>query len=289
MQRKQQRVAFGRINRRGHTLDLRPFAEDMQRLAESRRTETVIQGRRWIASDMTMTDDGSTMTGVLGFELTDQVRAFDEENYSWLKGTTYYVEAAQRETVVPFAVDLRDKRRWVAFATSGRIRHAAFSQGMTHVINAAVQAINLLPAHWEVDMVTSRGDVLAWVAQHPGIRQFRRVVRFPNPGRDLDEVRRDMNALGAAVKDEQWNAPPGQELRLRNNAEFEAKLEGLERGNIDIYLVAEYNGHPSRYTSRDRPDEDHVDSFHDLRDGVELVREALAAYSERQATSLGLV
>ncbi len=98
-----------------------------------------------------------------------------------------------------------------------------------------------------------------------------------------------MRALGAAVKNERWQAPTGQELHLHNNREFQSKLEGVETGNVDIYLVAEHKGERSRYTSKDRPDETHVDSFDDLPDGIDLVREALAAYSERQAAALGLI
>jgi hypothetical protein len=62
------------------------------------------------------------MTGVLGFAVVDQIRSFDEETWSWTKGETVALRGAPSATTVPFAVDLRADRRWVAFATSNNIR-----------------------------------------------------------------------------------------------------------------------------------------------------------------------
>ncbi len=167
----------------------RPFAQDMLDLANSHRTEAIIQNNRWIASDMEVRDRGAGMVGLLGFAVSDQFRSFAEEDYSWLKGSTFGYTGAQEDTVVPFAVDLRDHRRWVAVATSARIQHARFATGLAAVLNQAVMELGLLPTDWEVDTISSPSNLLEWVARHSEIIRLRRVVKFSNPGRDLDRDR----------------------------------------------------------------------------------------------------
>ena len=130
------------------------------------------------------------MVGVLGFATTGFIREFDEDNFSWLKGNTTFFEGAEPDTVVPFAIDLREEERWVGFATSQRIQHANFASGLKAVLNAAVAEVGLLPADWDVDMVSSKSELFDWIAGHAGsLRVFRRTIRFSNPGRDLDSAR----------------------------------------------------------------------------------------------------
>lgn len=291
VRKKTTRVAYGRINRRTDgqdTLDLRPFSVDMRELAESRRTETTVQGRQWIASDLELRNDGETMVGVLGYAVVGELREFAEEDFSWLKGRTYLFQGAQPETVVPFAVDLREHRRWVAVATSKVIQHAAFASGLQAVLNAAVQELGFLPADWEVDMVASRSNVLEWVAAHPRVKTFRRIVKFSNPGRNLDDDKADMRALGATVKETEYRAIDGRTLRLQDNPAFLELLEGMERGDVDVWLTAETNGVKDRYSSKDRPDETFVSSFDNLNDGMDEVLKALLVYSARQADVAGI-
>jgi hypothetical protein len=289
--RGQTRVAFGRVNRRTDgqdTLDLRPFAEDMAELAASHRTETTVQGTRWIASDLEIRNGGDTMVGLLGFALQGQLLTFSEDDFSWLKAEAFTVTGAQPDTIVPFAVDLREHRRWVAVATSARIQHNAFAKGLAAVLNAAVLDLELMPTDWEVDMVTSRSDVLDWVAQHPAVNKFRRIVKFSNPGRDLDEDKANMRALGATVKDEEYRALNGKTLRLQGNEAFYSLLDGMERGDVEVELWSRQGGVRERYFSKKRPDETFIANFDNYQDGMTYVQEALLVYSSRQATEMGL-
>ncbi len=289
---KTNRVAFGRINRRTdgqETLTSRSFAQDMLDLAESHRTEAVLQGHRWIASDMELRDRGDAMVGLLGFAVSDQFRSFAEDDYSWLKGATYGFTGAQEDTVVPFAVDLRDHRRWVAVATSARIQHVRFATGLAAVLNDAVSQLGLMPTDWEVDTISSRSNLLEWVASHSNIVRLRRVVKFSNPGRDLDRDRQEMRELSATVQETEFRALQGRRLHLRNNPSFDRLLEGMERGDVEIDMDAVDNGLKDRYNSRDRPDEQFVDAFDDLQAGMEAVLSALRVYSSRQAHQIGIV
>jgi hypothetical protein len=281
--RKTQRVAFGRINRRGATLDLRPFAEDMQALAASHRTEAVVAGKRWIASDMELRVRGRFMVGLLGFATSGAVRSFEEEEFSWLKGTTTYFEGAEPDTVVPFAVDLGESSRWVAVATSARIRHNAFSVGLEGVLNEAVTAIGLLAADWDVDMISEPSDLLHWISNHAGsIRSFRRVVRFSNPGRDFDAARQDMRALQARSLEEVYRGTAERPLQLQNNEAFERMIDGLDRGDVDVELVAETATSRTRYNTKNKPAETFVDPFDGFDAGMDRVLDALVEYSARQ-------
>src|SRR6266508_3556064 len=111
-------VAFGRLNRRvpdQQSFARRPFAEDMRALAESRQTRAEIDEREWLAADLTVDVSGDFMTGILGYAEAELRRDFEDQAFSWIKGRTSMAEGASRRTTVPFAVDLREDRRWGSF------------------------------------------------------------------------------------------------------------------------------------------------------------------------------
>lgn len=288
---KNSRVAYGRINRRSDgqsTLQPRPFSVDMLDLAASHETKAQLGGRQWIASDLEVRDNGQSMVGLLGYPVTEEVLKFAEEDFSWMKGTTQMFEGAHPDTVVPFAVDLRNHRRWVAVAVSARIQHSAFANGLEAVLNAAVAKLGLLATDWEVDMITSSSNVLEWVAHHRSIKKFRRTVKFSNPGRNLDDDKADMRAIGAMVKETEYRGLHDQPLNLSGNQAFAEMLDGMERGDVEVYLEANDNGGRQRYFSKDRPDEDYISAFSTMADGMEGVLTALKAYSSRQSAKINV-
>lgn len=65
---------------------------------------------------MTVDPSGDFMTGILGLSEEEELRSFEDEAFSWLKGATRTEEGASERTMVPFAVDLREEERWVGFA-----------------------------------------------------------------------------------------------------------------------------------------------------------------------------
>lgn len=282
------RVAFARINRRNpdqQPLAPRTFREDMEVLGNSGRLRSQRGNRTFIAGDLAIVDDGTYMIGVLGHEVVEEVRAFDEAAGSWVKGATTVAEGALRDTTVPFAVDLRSDRRWVAFAPSSRIQPAGFAIAFQEVLNAAVRQLDLWPTDWEVDLVTSTSTIRAWVAQHPNVFKLSRTVRMTNPGLNLDDERERMQALGARVKEEEYRASRGSTLRVRDNPAFDEAIEGVERGDVDVRLTARGEGTTEdRFNSKKQPDSTYVDDFEgDLVRGMELVLDALRGYTNRRA------
>ena len=241
---KNRRVVFARINRRRpqqETLDLRPFGEDLSRLGAShamshvqRKTQTHPQ-RQWFAADMTITPSEDFMVGTLGYAEQQTHVQFDEDAWSWVKGETRSDDAGSEQTVVPFAIDLREHERWVAFAPTGRMRPRQFVVGFQKVLNEAVLRAGLIPADWEVDLVTSEGRIEAWLSDHPRVYFVRRTIKFSNPGKDLSVDEAEMRALGANRKTEEFAAPRGQTLRTEGD-DFREKLDGTGRGNLDVIL-----------------------------------------------------
>ncbi len=236
---KTRRVVFGRINRRNpgqQPLQMRPFAEDMSALAESHQTVHTMRstagrpGRRWVAADMTITPSGEFMTGVLGFSEQQQQVTFDDEAFSWMKGEVADSESANEQTIVPFAVDLREENRWLAFATTARLQPQTFRAGFQAVLNEAVAKTGLIPVDWEVDLVTSTSRVFEWLRQNPKVHLLRRTLKFSNPGIDIDDDRQQMRALAANRKTEEFKAAYGKSLDIGSPA-FENKLEGTETGD----------------------------------------------------------
>ncbi|MEV4756019.1 hypothetical protein AB0J86_13025 [Micromonospora sp. NPDC049559] len=283
---KQRRVVFARINRRNNTLGMRPFAVDMRALAESRQTTFVVPAtperpaRAWYAADMRLAMGDDFMTGILGYSVVDQKRYFDLGSWSWIKGATEDSDAASQDTVVPFAVDLREHNRWVAFATTQRIQPASFRPALGEVLSAAAQNLGLLPADWECDPVVSQHTVQEWIEQHPNVKLLRRIVKFSNPGRDLDEVRAKMREMKARRATEEYAAYHSQILDVEADA-FWGKLQGLETGDARVQMESrEAQGVDAKFDSDTKTDETRIDDYgKDLERGMDLVLQALVVYA----------
>lgn len=284
------KIAFARINRRkGQTpLEMKPFAEDMRLLAASHRTEARGPAagpsvtRTWFAADMVVVPDGDFMTGTVGFSEKQEHREFDRNSWSWLKGPTHRADAGTEQTVVPFAVDLRDANRWVAFATSGRMQAPTCATGLARVLKAAVEAARLLPAEWDVDLVTSRKSVEEWLIDHPDVFELSRTVKHTNPGLDLDRDRSEMRALDAGRKTEQFRARYGQTLDSSSDT-FYDKLDGIQDGNLSVVLKARggSSGAEQTFSSENRPDAAQVEDFgSDLEAGIDVALRAVRYYAE---------
>ncbi|OIQ85135.1 hypothetical protein GALL_330290 [mine drainage metagenome] len=287
------RVVFARINRRRgdqETLEARPFTEDIRALAESHLTRHVQRAkasrpaRRWFAADMAVTNDGDFLQGTLGYSERQEQREFDTDAWSWAKGATHQADAGNEQTVVPFSIDIRPDDRWVAFATAARMQPAMFCSGFERVLNQAVADLGLIATSWEVDLITSRDSVDQWLSGHPDVHFFRRTVKFTNPGRDLDDDRREMQALAARRKTEEFAARYNRTLNARSS-EFKSLLEGTETGDLELVLKARGvdTDHVSTFNSTERPDEELITEFaNDLQLGMELTLAALRGYLRRR-------
>ncbi|CDO31522.1 hypothetical protein BN979_04335 [Mycolicibacterium vulneris] len=283
------RVVFGRINRRNpnqETFEERSFAEDMKVLADSHLTTFTQEstanrpGRRWIAGDMTVTAEGDFLTGVLGFSERQQQVSFDDEAFSWMKAQVEDSDAANEQTIVPFAVDLRDGERWVAFATTARLQDSSFRVGLENVLNHAVAKLGLMPTEWEVDLVTSTGVIREWIRRNPLVHNLRRTIKFTNPGKNLDDDRREMRALGANRKTEEFAARPRKTLDVDSD-EFQEKLVGTETGDLDVVMVSRglHGVGKATFNSRETIDSVEVSDFgNNLQQGIDVVLAALREY-----------
>ena len=280
---------FGRINRRTPNqgvLQPREFAVDMIALADSHETVHTVRstggrpGKRWVAADMTVTLDGEFMTGLLGYSEQQQQVTFDDESFSWMKGEVADTDSASEQTIVPFAVDLRQGARWIGFATTQRLPAQSFRTGLESVLNEAVAAMGLIPVDWEVDLVTSTSRIYDWLRVNPRVHRLVRTLKFSNPGRDIDEDRQEMRALAANRKTEEFKAAPRKELNIESQ-EFQEKLEGTETG--DLHVVMEARGAHGvrnvRFNSNDTVDNSMVEDFGtNLQLGIDIVLSALREY-----------
>jgi hypothetical protein len=261
-------------------------------LAESHQTrafEQVAGGvpRTWFAGDMRIEPDSDFLTGTLGFTSPDQHLVFDDRAWSWAKARPEESDAARRDTISPFAIDLRDRNRWVAFAPTFRLRNRAFADGFERVLNVAALAAGEMPSEWDVDLVVSRDRIDEWLQLHPLVFRLRRTIKFTNPGRDLDDVRQDMRALAARRKTEDYAASNRGVLNT-GSEQFHSKLDGVETGDIELRMDSRRpNGRGSDvFNSNTSADEVKVDSFStDLLLGMELVLSALREYVASKSTS----
>lgn len=286
------RVAFARINRRTdpqQPIDLRPFGEDLRTLAESREIKASIAAnlvqaaQEWIAADLEMDPTETFLTGLIGFTSSESFYKLDPESFSWIKGQEQGPEAASDRSMVPFAVDLRDDRRWVAFGTAQRVRPQGFANAFQLALNNAVAAALQFPSVWEIDLVTSTTTISEWLDENPDVVTVKRTIRYPNPVRDLAGVHAEMADLAAKIKREEFVAPPGAHLNVR--PQLTVLTEGVEDGNADLRIEARGEGGTRpRFNTRLASDEEWVDDWGaDYQQGMTNVLDALRAYSARRA------
>jgi hypothetical protein len=151
-------------------------------------------------------------------------------------------------------------------------------------LNEAVAVLGLLPSEWEVDPVSSVDTVYEWMQTHEEIMKFTRHVRLTNALVDVDEDRRLMRELGAREDTQTYKAGRNDTLRLRDNPIFNALIEPLETGDIDVVLVARagdtgYN----TYSSRAHADRTFIPTFGpDLERGIQEVLAVLRQFSEQR-------
>jgi hypothetical protein len=294
------KVVFARVNRRQDrqlTLTERSFRDDMATLAQSHRTsylerkerQDISPARLWYAADMAIEPDDDFLTGTLGYATPQQHIPFDAENWSWIKGTAAETDAAREDTIAPFAIDLRDHNRWVSFAPTARIQPSTFTMAFQRVLNNAVVASGLFPTDWEVDLVISPAEVYSWVEQHPEVYNLHRTVKFTNPGRDYDDDRREMRALAARRKTEEFRAPNNGVLNIHSE-EFLGKLHGTETGDIELVLHSRRGRGPGAAVFTNKKTADWVSVLNfggDLIAGTEVVLAALREYVSEKLRDRG--
>lgn len=285
----QRRVVFGRVNQRYHgSIDQLSFHDQMLLVSELGHFEAYQGGKRWIVGNIAIDKTTSFLSGIIGFADLEVRLHVDEVSGSWLKASSQLVDGASSQAVVPFAIDLRPNRRWTASVTSPRIRPETFCRGFELSINRARSRLGL-DMSLEVDVVTSRTTVEEWVEMHPEIRVIRRVVKLPNPRRDIAQDIQDMEDLAASRKEEQYTAGRNQNLRAVDDAGRASNAirnltVGLDTGQVEITMEARGPGGGSRFRSVTSPDETRIPDFmDDWQHGIELVLYALRDYSDRRA------
>jgi hypothetical protein len=250
----------------------------LETLAESHETRTRFRNHEWIAADMRI-ESTDFMVGVVGFADTEQLRDFDPQTFSWLKGEIREAFGASERTMVPFAIDLREDKRWVGFGTASRIQPAGFASGFEATLNAAIEKVGQMPTDWAVDLVQPKELVEQWLLAHPGVVKFSRTVRLHNPVSHIDDDRSEMQALAARTKTETFSAQRNRTLEIANNPLFEEKLSGIETGDLDVVLIAKEGSTEVRFSSKQHSDHTFIDDYgQDLERGMELVLRAVAEY-----------
>jgi hypothetical protein len=295
------RIYFARVNRRldssfQDVLDnRRPFREDMASLLEAAPLRFPIPGtgKEWIAADLEWRGrDDQFLVGMLGQADEHTRRLFDEVNLSWLKGETRQVGGAREEALVPFAVDTREHRRYVAFATGGGLNQVQFLSGFTRCVNHAVSRLGLWPVDWDIDLVTLRQDVYEWLRDHGQVFEIMRIVRLPNPGGDLSDIRRRMRALRSREARDIYKAQHAQSLDVVDDEGQPTEpmielTEGLEEGDVQLRMRArriETDQEP-RFDSIERSHFVYTDDWADHATGINVVLERLIEFSESRANA----
>lgn len=288
---RQRRVLYGRINSRPQqSLGHRDFREEINDLVESRATEQQQDDRVWIASDLQWDATETFVIGLLGFRERRELVNFNRDAWSFLKGEREETDLPATRDLVPFAIDARPERRWVAHATSNRIRQNTFALGLEMALNAAREHLGL-PTDWEVDTVTSKRTLEHWIRQYGQyVTQLYRVVKMPNPVRDVSADQEEMAALAARRKEETYKAGASN-IRLTEpdgqlTEAAQRKFDGMDLGYVELKVTAAGPGFTETFSTKRSIDDTRIDDFDtDLEVGMSLVLDRLRAYSEERATA----
>ena len=283
------RVVFGRINRRYQgSIDPSSYDIEMYMLSELGRFEASQGDKRWIVGNIARDESTFFLSGIIGFTNPEIRLHFDEASDSWIEAFSEEVEGASSQAIVPFAIDLRPDRRWTASVTSPRIRAETFCRGIELAINVARYRLGF-ETDWEVDVVTSRATVDRWVELHPEIRMIKRIVKLPNPRRDISQDIRDMQDLAARRKEEQYTAGRNQRLRAVDDAgrasdAIKNLTVGMDTGQVEINMEARGPRGGYKFRSVTNADDIRIPDFmDDWQLGIEVVLDALREYSDQRA------
>lgn len=215
------------------------------------------------------------MTGILGFESEETYISFDPDSFSWVKGDRSDVSGATNETMVPFAIDARDDRRYVAFTTTRRIKATTFCEALSAVLTEASDAEGWEGLVWEVDLITDTAELDDFLADNPNLTMIQRNVRRPNPkGEYLEEDLQRMDTVSARTLSETY--------RIRQNVPVTAEATelikaGLEEGFTEVKLESTSNGVSVKFDSRKRRKRTVIEDFKgSLKErGTEFLSKAL--------------
>lgn len=287
------RVHYSRINRRlvgDEPVRKRPLSEDIAALVEAQNTHADEAEREWVVTDLQFDPSEDFVTGMLGLIDQEWRRSVDLESFSLIKGERQEVGGASERAISPFAIDVREGRRWVAWAKAPRLSVSRFNYGLGAALNAGVMDLELWPRPWDVDSVVSSTSVRQWLRENPRVAKFRRTVMRSNPGRDLDDDRAAMKALNARRLTEEIAPPPNESLSLTDldgdlKEVVDRLLQGLASGDLHVYIESRGDGdRRKKYNSRQKSDETWISSFGDnFEAGLDAVLDALREYSERRA------
>lgn len=275
------RVAFfARINRRHQELfedavAQRDFAADLFKLVENQSTRAPAKGRMWSAGDLEVDPSGTFVTGILGFEDDQTLVTFDPDAFSWTKGDRSDVVGATDETMVPFAIDARDGRQFVAFTTTRRIKATTFCDALSAVFTEASDAEGWQGLVWEVDLITDTTELDAFLVENPFLTMVQRTVKRPNPrGEYLEDDLARMNTLSAQTLSEVYRIR--RKTRLSEEA-TELIKAGLSEGFTEVRLESNSDGVSVQFDSKKRRKKTVIDDFRGMikERGTELLSQAL--------------
>jgi hypothetical protein len=277
------RVVYARVNRRRpdqEDLAERAFAEDMRTLVQAEAIHAPYGTDEWFATDLSIEPSGTFMSGIVGFMSSEEYRLVDWEKPSWKKAPTTVVEGGTRNTIVPFAVDLRRDRRWIAFAPTARIQPVTFTLGFKVLLESAVTSLGLMPAEWDVDLIPSTKRIFEWLSENPDVSEFIRVVRRPNPDRQVHQDIARMRSMGARTKREEYTPFYGKTLNLADNPELvEELIARAPEGDVDITIRTRTGR--STFRSRREIEEGTVSDWgRDLDAATDAMLEAVRLWSE---------
>lgn len=288
------KVAFGRLNRRASeagqdTLQMRSLKEDFGQLLDLRETRGAFQGREWVAADLEYDASGDFAMGVLGFVEEELFRQLDESAFSWRKGETLEAVGATQHTMAPFAVDLREDRRWIGFVVRRDIRHRMFANSLSVVLTDSAARAGQIPLEWEIDLVATEESVAAWLDRNPEIKRMTRIIKFPNPAIDFDEERKDMQKLAARTRQIVDTPYRGRYLSIpAAGGERNQYLEGVSEGYLEIRFDADSVAGRIQFSTATHGERFTIDTYgDDLELGMRYVLDAVREFSLRRGRGPG--
>jgi hypothetical protein len=276
---KKQQLAFARINRRPQQpMDLPPFRQVVLAMVSARDLYADRGDKKWIAADFELRYHETMLVGIIGYTTIEIRTQFDLTEWSWLKGPQAIESGATNRTLAPFAIDLREKNRWVAFAPKGYLNVRSFPAGLRAILFEGLSRQRQGFLDWDVDIVGNAIALREWVEQHPHVRSMKLTLRMTNPGRDLSSDREAMRAIGAGRLDKIYY--PKAKTNLHVEGELRELEEELGGTDVDVKLTARERGGPVSFDSKTSREQRFVDAFgDDLRTGMDLVAEALVQFA----------
>ncbi|MDX3118581.1 hypothetical protein [Streptomyces scabiei] len=187
--------------------------------------------------------------------------------------------------VIVSAVCVDPVEQWVAMAPRDPVSPQTLGRGFGIILTCAANRKDISQYSWEVNAVCTKLDLASWIDAHPHVSSVEFTLRYPNPMRDVENVLKEMQELGAQESRRVFIAPHEKSLK-RLDPEFIQRIEeAVRKGQADFLLVSQVASGEAHLDSKLMQDTEELPTASE-QDQAEILRHLTRALRDWEQQNL---